>query len=131
MRKNKSLLPVTLFFVFLNTFFIAGKNILARWNADQGVLIIGNVLLFLITIASFLIAQRGLKNKNPHAFVRSVYSSVLLKLFICAAVAFAYIIIFKKELNKPALFACMGLYLVYTFLEVSILTKMLRGNAHA
>jgi hypothetical protein len=119
-------MPVILFFILLNGFFISGKSLLARWNADQNVLIIGNLLLFVVTGISFFIAFRGLNKPNPHAFVRSVYLSIMIKLFICMIAAFIYISIYQKNLNKPALFICMALYLVYTFMEVGVLMKLLR-----
>jgi hypothetical protein len=130
-NKLKGFLPVIIFFIALNGFFISGKNMLHRWGVDQDVVIYGNLLLFLITLASWLLAQRGLRNPNPHAFVRSVYMSVMLKLFVCMIVAFIYISINKAGLNKAGLFTCMGLYLVYTFLEVSLLMKVLKQNKNA
>jgi hypothetical protein len=50
---------------------------------------------------------------------------------VIAIAAFIYIQMAKKEVNKPALFACMGLYLVYTFIEISTLTKMLKQKKNA
>lgn len=129
-RNRKSFLPIVLLFIVLNAFFLAGKGMLERWGADQGTLIYGNLLLFVITIVSFLMAQRGLKNTNPHAFVRSVYGSIMLKLFVCLIAAVIYIATFRAALNKPAFFTLMGLYLVYTFIEVSTLTKLLKGRAN-
>ena len=129
-RKFKSFFPVVLFFIVLNAFFIAGKNMLGRWGMDQDVLIIGNLLLFLITLVSFTLAQKGLKNPNPHAFVRSVYSGMMVKLFLCVIAVFIYVSAFKITYNKPALFTCMALYLVYSFMEVSILMKLLRKSPH-
>ena len=129
-RRFRSFAPIIIFFVALNGFFISGKRMLERWGVDQDVVIIGNLLLFLITLLSFWMALRGLKNPNPHAFVRSVYSSMMLKLFICIIAAFIYISMNRDSLNKPALFTCMGLYLVYTFTEVSILMKMLKGKTN-
>lgn len=129
--KLKGFMPVVIFFIALNGFFIAGKNMLQRWNIDQEVVIYGNLLLFLITLFSWLLAQRGLKNPNPHAFVRAVYMSVMLKLFTCIIAAFVYISINKSSLNKPALFICMGLYLLYTFLEVANLMKLLKQKKNA
>lgn len=123
--------PVVLLFIILNALFVSGRTWLERWGADQAVLIAGNLLLFAITLFSFLMAQRGLRNPNPHHFVRSVYSSILVKLFACMIAALAYIAIHKSNLNKPGLFACMGLYLVYTFLEVSVLMKMLKQKPNA
>ena len=87
-------------------------------------------MLFVIFILSFFVAQNGLKNTNPRAFVRSVYGSMMIKLFTCIIAAVIYIAIYKKDLNKPALFTLMGLYLVYTFIEVATLTKMLKQKAN-
>lgn len=134
MRRKKGLtgfVPILLFYIILNGFFIIGRNQLQRWGADQDVLIIGNAFLLLITFLSYQLAKRGLLNPNPHAFVRGVYSSILLKLFVCLIAAFVYIAVYKKELNKPAFFTLMGLYLVYTFLEVSVLTKALQHQKNA
>jgi hypothetical protein len=129
--KPKGFMPVVLVMILLNGFFSIGKSRLQQNNIDADVLIIGNTLLFVITLISFLLAQKGLSNSNPHAFVRSVYMSVMLKLFVCIIAAFIYISIYKSNLNKPALFGCMGLYLVYTFLEVATLMKMLKQKKNA
>jgi Na+/serine symporter len=131
MRNKRPFMPVVLLFLFLNALFIAGRAMLERWNADQNVLIIGNALLFTITLVSFLLAQRGLKNTNTHAFIRAIIGGIMIKLFVFVIAAFVYISIFKKEINKPALFTCMGLYLVYTFFEVSVLTKQLKQKTNA
>ena len=80
----------------------------------------------MITFFSFLIAVKGLQHKNVNVFMRSVMGSIMVKMFIAIIAAGIYIAIYKKGLNKPALFICMGLYLVYTFLEVSVLTRILR-----
>lgn len=130
-NKLKGFTPVILLMILLNGFFSIGNNWLQQWNIDGNVLIIGNSLLFIITLLSFLLAQRGLNNTNPHAFIRSVYMSVMLKLFACIIAAFVYISIYKSDVNKPALFICMGLYLVYTSFEVAILMKLLKQRKNA
>jgi len=98
---------------------------------DQSVLILGNLLLFVVTAFSFAVSYRGLKATNPHAFVRSVYGSVMIKFFVFAIAAFIYIQSAKAAVNKSGLFICMGLYLVYTFMEVSVLTKLLKNKKNA
>ena len=125
MRRNK-LSPLVLLFVMLNTLFIVFRKKWEAWGIDSQVLIIGNLFLFAITFVSFLIAKKGLQAKNPHAFMRSINGSIMVKMFLTIIAAGIYIAIYKKELNKGGLFICMGLYLIYTFLEVSILTRMLR-----
>ena len=128
MRRVRAFSPIALLFIVLNGFFIAGRSMLQRWEADQNVLIFGNLLLFAITFFSFLIAARGLANPNPHAFVRAVYGGIMLKLFVCIIAALIYISSAGKDVNRPSLFMWMGLYLLYTFIEVSILTRLLREN---
>jgi hypothetical protein len=120
--------PIIFFFIILNAFFLTSRNFLVLHGFDQNVLMVGNLIVFLATILSFLFAIRGLKSANPQAFVRSMYLSIMVKLFVCIIAALIYIFIFRNNLNKPALFTCMGLYLVYTFIEVSVLTKLLKGK---
>lgn len=104
---------------------------LAKWGADQEVVIIGNLILFAVSLASFLITRRSLNSPNPNAFVRAMYGSVMIRLFGCAGIAFAYIMSAKENVSKPALFICGGLYIIYTFIEVSSLTKLLREKKNA
>jgi Ca2+/Na+ antiporter len=125
-NKFREFVPIVLLFVIINALAIAAASRLTAWNISQDVLIGGNLFLFAITFFSFLIAERGLQNKTPNAFMRSVYGSIMFKMFLAIIAAFIYIAINKKGLNKAALFICMGLYLIYTFVEVSILTRMLR-----
>jgi len=127
-NRKKPLFIIVILFVILNAFFIIGKSTLVRWGVDQNVLLIGNLVLFLITMMSALIAIRNLNSPNPHAFVRGVFGSITIKLFAAMIAALVYIAMYKKELNKPALFTLMGLYLLYTFLEVSSLTKLLKKH---
>lgn len=130
-NRFKEFLPVLLLFIIVNSLAIALRAKWQAWNVDQDVLILGNLFLFAVTAVSFFMAKRGLQSTNPHAFVRAVYGSIMFKLFLCLIVAFIYISIYKKDLNKPAFFSCMGLYLLYTFFEVSALTRLLRHRPNA
>jgi hypothetical protein len=55
----------------------------------------------------------------------------MIKLFACAAAAFIYILASGKDLNKPALFGSMALYLVYTFVELSVIMKQSNAKKNA
>lgn len=123
-NKNNSLVPLIGLFLVITAASFVGFP--ASWGVDKNVMLVGNAILFLTTLLSYLLAVRGLTSKNQHQFTRSVYASIMIKLFVCVIAAFIYIMTFKKEINKPALFACMGLYLVYTFIEVAMLTKVLK-----
>ena len=127
----KLLRPMILIFIFLNAFLLAGKDWLAKKNIDQEVLIIGNLVLFIVTLLTFLLTYRSLKSKNPNAFVRAMYGGFMIKFFVVAIAAFIYIMITKKNVNKPALISCMGLYIVYTFFEVTALLRVLKQKKNA
>ena len=133
MRRNNAgpLIPVIVLFVVLNALFLTAKNLLERYGFDRDVLIVGNVILFAVTLLSFWISVRNLKSDDPNKFVRGATLNTMLKLLICALAAFIYIFSFRNQLNKPALFACIGLYFIYTMVEVSILTRLLKGKKNA
>ena len=130
-NKLKPFLPVIIFFIGINAVTLTGFGLADKWGFDRDVITIGNLVLFLATSFSYFLALRGLKDNNPHTFVRSVYVSIMVKFFICLLAALIYIIMYKANLNKPALFICMGLYLIYTFMEVMILTKLMKQKSNA
>jgi hypothetical protein len=130
-NKLKPLRPLLLLFICLTAFFITGKSALIRWNVDQDLVISGNLLLILITLVSYLLLYRGLQSPNPNVFVRAMYGSFIIKFFIIALAAFIYIMLAKKNVNKAGLIICMVLYLIYTFMEVSVLTRLLKQKKNA
>lgn len=119
-------LPAILVFIILNMSFFVLINRFESWGFDTMVIAIGNIVLFAITFISYLMCVKALYAKNNHVFFRLVYGSFIIKLLLLAAAAFIYIMTAQKQVNKPALFLCMGLYLVYTFIEVSALMKFTR-----
>ncbi|MGK2861380.1 MAG: hypothetical protein ACSLE0_05570 [Chitinophagaceae bacterium] len=127
----KLLRPIFLIFILLNAFFLVERGWLMKKNIDQEVLIAGNVLLFAVTLITFLLSYRGLKHSNPNVFIRALYGGFIIKFFAVAIAAFVYIITVKKNVNKPALFLCMGLYIVYTFFEVNTLLRILKQKKNA
>lgn len=122
----KLLRPMILIFMLSTIFFVAAAGWLTKKGIDQNVLIIGNILLFFVSLVTFLLTYSSLRSTNPHVFVRAMYGSFIIKFFVLSAVAFVYIIVTQKNVNKPALFFCMGLYIVYTFFEVISLLRMLK-----
>lgn len=133
MKQNKlaPLRPIFILFVLLTAFFVSAKSMLIRRNVDTDVLIIGNLLLVIVTLLSYLLLYRGVQSVNPHAFVRAMYLSFIIKFFVIALSAALYILIAKSAVNKPGIIICLFLYLVYTFIEVSVLTKMMKQKKNA
>ena len=131
MKNRKPWLPLVILFIVLNAFFLIGRSWLAKQGVDNEVLIAGNLILFIATLFSFLVYMRSLRATGGGAAVRGMYGSFIIKFFTCLVAAFAYIMIAKKDVNKPALIICLGLYVVYTVIEVSSLQKLLKQKKNA
>lgn len=127
----KPLRPMILIFILINAFLITGKDWLAKKGIDQEVLIVGNLVLFAVMFLSFVLTRRSFNSSNPQHFVRAIYGGFIIKFFVIAIAAFAYIMVVKKNVNKPALFTCMGLYVLYTVFEVSSLLRLLKPKKNA
>ncbi|MEO7802171.1 MAG: hypothetical protein ABIR81_09235 [Ginsengibacter sp.] len=128
--RNKLYFPIVIIFVLLNAMFIVFRKALAARAIDADVLIVANLLLFILCIAGIYLQQKGLSASGTPAFLRSVYSAMMLKMFVCIIVFFIYAYV-AGDINKPALFASMGLYLLYTGLEVGTLMSTIRKKKHA
>lgn len=130
-KRKKPVWYMLLIFMFLNIFFITQKNILAKWGIDNEVMIVANLLLFIVSLIAFLITKRSLASPNPQAFIRAMYGSFIIKFFVVAIAAFVYIMVAKKNVSKAAVFASMGLYVVYTSIEIGALMKLLKQKKDA
>ena len=128
---NKSLLqpirPLFIVFLLINASALSGKSLMAKNNINQDLLITGNLILFLVMLVSYIITYRSLHSSNSQAFIRAMYGSFLIKFFFLAIAAFVYIMMAKKNVNKPGLGVCAFLYIVYTAIEISALMKTLKG----
>ena len=130
-QATRNFLPAIIIFLVLNSGFLAMMKKLESWGFDYSVLVFGNILIFGISFLSYWMGVKGLTAKNSHVFFRMVYGSIMIKLFVLAIAAFIYIMTMKKEVNKPGLFFCMGLYIIYTFIEVSALMKVNKQKTNA
>ena len=128
---NIKYLPVVGLYILINVIVLIFRSWLQSYGFDIQLLLIANAILFFISLSGFLIQARGLKSTNPNAFIRSVYVSFILKLFIVLIVVFAYVFLTKGKINKPSLFTSMGLYIVYTSIEVIQLMKIARKKPDA
>ncbi len=108
---------LALFFVIVSIFSFLYKSFLINNNIDSNVLLFGNVLIFLVCISSLVLQHKAMLTTTNASFTLLVYLSIFGKLLICAIVAFVYI---KNAavINKNAIFILMGIYLVYTILEI-------------
>ncbi|MBA2248966.1 MAG: hypothetical protein H0W12_02100 [Chitinophagaceae bacterium] len=122
MKKNRSpYFPLIISFILLNGILFSLKNVFEKNGIDIDFIMVANLILFIITLAGFALQQKGLRSPNPNAFVRSVYASMIIKIFICLIAVTVYAFLNKEKINKASLFISMGLYIVYTVIEVGTL----------
>ncbi|MBZ5856724.1 hypothetical protein [Flavihumibacter profundi] len=120
---KKAFVPIILIFVLVNAFLLIWNKRLEENAVNTVILQAGNFILFLIFLLSTWLQHNAMRNKSTSIFLRNVYSGMLLKLFGCAIAAFIYIFIARENVNKPALFGCMFLYMLYTFIELRVVLK--------
>ena len=128
--RNRADFQIIYLFLLTNLLFILLKFLFPGKAVNYNVLLYGNLLLFIISWISVRMSMRAVVHKNVQVFLRLVYGSFLMKFFVLAIAAFVYISIFKKEVNKPALFGCFALYIIYTYIEVrTVLKQSKKPNA--
>jgi|ERR1035437_103251 FtsH-binding integral membrane protein len=130
-ENRKAFFPIVLLFIILNGLILTFKTFLESHGFDREFLIWANLFLFFISIGGFLLQRKGLQSPNPQAFVRGMYASMMFKMFICMIVVLIYVFLFRSKINKPGLFTAMGLYIVYTVVEVTALMKVARKKKNA
>ena len=130
-NKKAPFLPLLIVFIALTAFLITAKTWLEKKGIEQDVLLIGNLLICAVSLISIIVTQRSFKSSNPHVFVRAVYSGFIIKFFVLVAAALVYILASGNNVSRPAIFSCMALYVIYSFIEVSALIRLLKQKKNA
>ena len=120
---RRAFLPVRIVFIILVVLSFISFSVLQRLNTDVMVLAIGNAILYAVTDISYWLHVKSLRSENPHVFVRMVYSSLLVKMLVCLVAVLLYAKL-TAVVNRNAIIGCFILYIIYTFLEVRILTQL-------
>jgi predicted neutral ceramidase superfamily lipid hydrolase len=118
------LTPLAVFFALTTILLVIFSTRLKLLGFDIYVLFAANILLFMLSIISFSLQIRSMSSTNPHVFVRSVMSGMLLKMLICVALTFGYVYNAGSNYNKRSLLLSLMLYLIYLSLEVFAGMKM-------
>ncbi|MEO8112248.1 MAG: hypothetical protein ABI594_19530 [Ginsengibacter sp.] len=127
---TKKYIPLLVLFISVMVIVFVFKAALQSVGFNISFLYIANTILFVLSFSGFLLQLKGLRSTNTHAFIRGVYASLLLKIFIVIIVVFAYVFLTHGKINKPSLFTSMGLYIVYTSVEVAQLMKIVRKKTN-
>ena len=127
---NKSV-AVIILFILINACAFIFKTFLHDHGFGLKFLLAANLLLFCLSMLAFVIQVRGIQSVNTNVFIRSVYASLLVKIFIVIIALAVYLFITKGKINRPSVFTAMGLYILYTFIEVKQLMTISRRKTNA
>ncbi len=117
-KKKKIFIPLFIFFIIINVGCFSVKDWLDAKGIDHFVLIGANAILFLLAVMSIYLLIRSMNNPNPNVFVRSVSAAVFIKLIVIAAAVIIYLSAAGENKSFYAVLAAMGLYVIYTIIEV-------------
>ncbi|MBM3414931.1 MAG: hypothetical protein FJY20_00510 [Bacteroidetes bacterium] len=123
--------PLLFIFVFITAFCITGRNWLVKNGISQELVLFGNLILFAVSLLAYYIYIRALRSSNPQSSVRAMFGSFMIRFFVLAMAAFIYIMIAKKNVNKPGLMICAGLYILYTAFETKALMQLAKQKKNA
>jgi predicted permease len=80
-------------------------------------ILVVNLMLFVLSVFSFRRIQK-MDVQKPNLMVQSVMMGTIIKMMVFAVAALVYAKQQKGPVGLTSLFISMGLYLVYTYLEI-------------
>ncbi len=120
----KNLLPILLIFLVFSASCFIFSTSFHKYHIDPMLVLGANIFFLVITLFSMLIQLRGIRHHNPHVFVRSVMTGMLLKMVFCIAAVILYVYASGNAFNKRGIFLSLVIYFVYLFAEVRIVMKL-------
>lgn len=125
MKETKSwYLPFVIVFVLVATISFFLRESLAAVKISWQVVMGANLLLFLFAVLNSYAQLKTIANAKPAAVIRGVMLGTFLKLIGLAVAIVIYLVVAGQGRSKNAIFVGMGLYFVYTWLEVRISLRM-------
>jgi hypothetical protein len=114
---NKKFLPVTALFVLMNTIGLYCIYFFPIKGIKLTFILVVNLMLFVLALFNFWRIQK-MDLSKPNQMVQSVMMGTLVKMMIFAIAALIYSRQNLGPVGLITLFISMGIYLMYTFLEI-------------
>ena len=114
---QKEFRPVLALFFAVLALVLLQQNMGLNLPINSMFIIVVNFMLLIMALFNFKrISQVDLK--NPNAMVRSVMMGTMLKFIVFGGAALWYATQKKAPIGTNNLFIAMGLYLIYTWIEI-------------
>jgi hypothetical protein len=122
-RPKNAFLPIIGLYIVVSILLRVFMARLEDNGINTTVLQAGNLFLVVIFLLSTWMQRNAMANASTQVFLRNVYGGLMLKLFGGAIAAFIYIYLADGNINKPALFGTMFLYMLYTAIELKVVLR--------
>lgn len=119
-------MPVIFTFIMIVAVIYTFTPHFEKASMAPNVLMGGNLLLFLITILTIGIQKNALQNKNPNVFIRSIMTSMLIKMLLGVVAVMAYVKLQPDTYSRYGILGAMFFYLIYLAVEVYVVMKLNR-----
>jgi heme/copper-type cytochrome/quinol oxidase subunit 3 len=129
-KRANGITSLFILFIIVNSFCFLFKNWLDAKNIDHLVVVGANCILFALSATVYYMHKIATQNKNPHAFVRSVMAGTFIKLVVVAIAVVIYLKLAEQNKSVYAIVAGMGLYFIYTFIEVKSASRLNKQNGN-
>ena len=126
----KLILPLLVIFILVNSLISIFTTKFLALHISPVVLMTANCILFFVSILCLALHLKAMKNPNQNVMIRSIMLSTIIKLMTLATATVIYIFIERKNVSVYAIVCSMGLYIIYTFLEVKIALKLNNKNGN-
>lgn len=114
---QKKFLPVLALFFAMTAIALLQQKMLSLNSINTYFILVVNAILFVMAIFNFKrISQVDIN--NPNAMVRSVMAGTMIKFIVFGGAALWYATQKKAPIGTNNLFIVMGLYLLYTWIEI-------------
>ena len=112
--------PSFITFTFITILFLSCANFWDSRGINHIVIVVGNLLLYALSLITFWMNLKAIKSPNPNVFTNSVMGGTVLKLFVLGIATMIYMVASGTNKSLLAIFTDMFLYLIYTALDVRI-----------
>ena len=121
--KTKFIITIVIIFIVLSAGFYALKIYAPDYKFIT--LECGNLVMAILSLSTYIIVEKQ-KTARPQAFVRGVSGASFLKLMVCMVSILVYVLLNRSHIHKPSVFVLFAIYTVYTIIETTALSKLVR-----
>ena len=105
-ENSKPFRPLIFLFVFINALLLLFMNFLLKKETDPYLILGANLFFLALSLFSMRLQMNAMKNPNPNVFVRSVMSSMLIKMVVCIAAVIIYVYANGGQYDKKGMDGC-------------------------